>query len=486
MKLINNSAEVQKVVTLTFVFLTLMVGGTAGLAFSSGLNPLFFILAVGGLLVIAGSLAWSEFGLLLLGILIYTHISQVAIEFYNAPSVAKFIVPMLLGIGILRWFFFKEKPQGNRGMLFLIGIYLFTLLMATFSAQHFETSLSALINLLKDVIIAFAIMMLLRTKESFKHVIWALLISSALIAIPNIIQGLTQDFNNLYGGFALPKALDDSVRIGGPLGDPNFYGQILIFLVPLASDRIIHSSNKLLKPLALIIMVILITALVLTFSRGAFLALLVVLFIMFFYHPPRPLAVIGTVIAITLIIQALPATYSARISTIVDVFEEDESYLTDMSFRGRTSEMLSAWYMFLDHPVLGVGLQNYNREYQNYARDIGLEFRRDDRSAHSLYLEIVAELGILGLLSFSALIIGCIWNLYQASLLFDAANLHSYSTLCTAFAIGIIGYFIAAIFLHDAYPRFVWLYIGIAATIPQIARQNYLKSKSKNDLEAGR
>jgi O-antigen ligase len=215
------------------------------------------------------------------------------------------------------------------------------------------------------------------------------------------------------------------------------------------------------------------TAIVLTFSRGAFLAMIVVLVMMFFRRPPRPMAIIVTIIIGVLILQSLPTSYSERFSTILSIFEEDESYLTDISFRGRTSEMLTAWYMYLDYPLLGVGPNNYNQEYQTYARDIGLDFRRTDRSAHSLYLEIAAETGTLGFLSFVALLIGCLWSLYSAHIWFKSAYMHNYASMCTAFAIGIIGYFVAALFLHNSYPRFMWFYFGIAITVPSIARRTY-------------
>ena len=72
----------------------------------------------------------------------------------------------------------------------------------------------------------------------------------------------------------------------------------------------------------------------------------------------------------------------------------DES--TDVSIRGRASEALAAVAMFRDEPLGGVGYGAYDRNYVEYSTPVGLDPRREERAAHSLYLEIAAELGLVG------------------------------------------------------------------------------------------
>ena len=73
---------------------------------------------------------------------------------------------------------------------------------------------------------------------------------------------------------------------------------------------------------------------------------------------------------------------------------------TEVSFRGRMSEYAVGFRMFRDNPVLGIGYDNYAANYLDYSMRIGLDPRRTERSAHSLYLEVLAEQGLLGLLLF--------------------------------------------------------------------------------------
>jgi O-antigen ligase len=57
-----------------------------------------------------------------------------------------------------------------------------------------------------------------------------------------------------------------------------------------------------------------------------------------------------------------------------------------------------AWRMFLDNPVLGVGLGVYPRENARYAPEIG---RMD---THNTYMNLAAELGLPGLALWCALV----------------------------------------------------------------------------------
>ncbi|WP_410964468.1 O-antigen ligase family protein, partial [Salmonella sp. SAL4447] len=54
-------------------------------------------------------------------------------------------------------------------------------------------------------------------------------------------------------------------------------------------------------------------------------------------------------------------------------------------------------------PLLGVGPGNYQHNFQTYSRRLDLWPRQEDRQAHSLYLEIAAERGVIGLAGFALL-----------------------------------------------------------------------------------
>jgi len=51
--------------------------------------------------------------------------------------------------------------------------------------------------------------------------------------------------------------------------------------------------------------------------------------------------------------------------------------------------------------------------------------------------------------------------------------------MATALGIGLAGYMAAAMFIHTSYPRFLWLIIGIALSLPRVAENELAFYKLK-------
>jgi len=51
---------------------------------------------------------------------------------------------------------------------------------------------------------------------------------------------------------------------------------------------------------------------------------------------------------------------------------------------------------------------------------------------------------------------------------FLAAGMEEYANMATGFGIAFVGYLLAALFVHAAYPRYFYLLIGIAFALPNL------------------
>jgi O-antigen ligase len=211
----------------------------------------------------------------------------------------------------------------------------------------------------------------------------------------------------------------------------------------------------------------------LTYSRGGFLAMAVVVIAMVaIFHRGQLRYLLAVVVVGLFLFNILPSRFTERIGTLAELLPSSSStggVAKDYSFRGRTSEAIVAFRMFADHPILGVGLGNYPVLYQKYSQRLGMDFRSEDRHAHSLYLEVAAETGLLGLFSFALLLWGVFRSVRKAQHALSKKDLASVSTMIVAFAFGFIGYLTSALFIHSAYPRNFWLLVGIALAIPRVA-----------------
>ena len=118
--------------------------------------------------------------------------------------------------------------------------------------------------------------------------------------------------------------------------------------------------------------------------------------------------------------------------------------------------------MFVDHPVIGVGYGNFEDYYHRYARGLALDGRREERQAHSLYLEVAAQTGLMGLLGFAVLLAYPITGLLRTHASLQHQGRLRDAQHVAAFGISLLGYLMGSLFLHLSYPRYFWLLLGIA------------------------
>jgi O-antigen ligase len=174
---------------------------------------------------------------------------------------------------------------------------------------------------------------------------------------------------------------------------------------------------------------------------------------------------------LVLLLLFAPANYQERMLTMVEALPlvGESQVLDEVSFRGRLSEVIVAAQMFADHPIAGVGYDNFDVYYLDYSQYLGLDTRRQERQAHSLFLEIAAETGLLGMLTFALLLVGLAHSLRHARRIFQQSGQPGYIYLVDALAISLIGYLAGSLFLHAAFPRYFWLLTAIVLALPRVA-----------------
>ena len=478
-----------KRVLVVIVSLALLLGAAVGIAVNKINQPLYILVGLVGLLSFIAAIASVEFGLLFLVFITYTRFSDVIVHYHNAPSVAKSFIVLLIVAILFRWAIFNEKPDGWQLPLLLIGAYGLVGFASILYAQDPTRVVDTLSEFVKDAIIALVVVVLLKRGHTFRYVIWTLILVGIFLGSLSVYQYLTKTFTNEYGGFALAQVMQivgatNDYRISGPIGDPNFFAQAMVVLVPIALERMLHEQRILFRILAGLSALVTILTIVFTFSRGGFLALVVTLVVLFLLYPPLSNRLPLFVLSVVVVMIMIPPSFYQRILSLGQVVgASNVGFRTeDLAIRGRASELLTGWEMIKDHPMFGVGLKNYSYLYASYSKDIGLAPSVSERSAHNLYLEVAAETGFVGLFIFF-LILRAMWvSLKFARTKFLMAGLDNYSGMVTALAIGTLGYLVAAIFVHAAFPRYFYLLVGLSMAMRQVA-QNTVRELGREDLE---
>jgi O-antigen ligase len=140
--------------------------------------------------------------------------------------------------------------------------------------------------------------------------------------------------------------------------------------------------------------------------------------------------------------------------------------------------------MFLDNPLFGVGQGNFPWDFRQYELESGHEEGLHTRSiagraAHSLYFQLLPELGITGGLIFLILIINflrCIRNIRSAGKRGDPhkkleAPYKDYFYLSYAMEGSLVGYLVSGLFISIFYYPNFWLLISFAYTINLIVNK---------------
>lgn len=461
--------------SVIFAVLAIIAGAAIGVSVAGGVNPTWLIAIVLGLILAVMTISNLEFGLLVFIVLTYLRVSDIAVHEYGAPSIARIFIGLLVGALVLRWAVTNEFPRGWVKPAVLVIAYGIVIFGSILYANDFASAQAAAADYWKDGLITVLVVALLQNRRTFRAVIWALILAGIFVASISVYQYLTGTFDNNYWGFAeapLQNIVGETEgnRVAGPIGDPNFYAQILVVLVPLAINRMVNEKKVFLKILAGYGAVVITLAIFYTFSRGGLVALLGALVALAFYRPPKLRVVIVMVAVMWVVVLLMPDLFMERMRTVTDVITGKGDVQSEVSMRGRSSEMLSAWYMFVDHPILGVGANNYPINYQTYSRKLGLDNRATLREPHNLFIQVAAETGILGILIFGFILYYIFRCLFVTRRAFSEEGDREYFDLVGAFSAALIGYLIAAMFIHGAYPRYFWLLAGIGMALPQIVK----------------
>jgi O-antigen ligase len=146
----------------------------------------------------------------------------------------------------------------------------------------------------------------------------------------------------------------------------------------------------------------------------------------------------------------------------------------DAGGSGRTTLWTGGWRAAKDHPVAGVGLNNFRDVAPDYARQPGeLEevhiLAEQPRYVHNTYLQLLAENGLVGLLLYLGFVLGCLRAMWVAARRFKASRNTSLEILARAALVATISMLIAAFFLSAAIDARIWILFALGPALLGIA-----------------
>lgn len=431
----------------------------------------------GALLLCVFILRRADVALALLVAIVYLNLSHVLVR-QGFPSLLQFVAVPVFIAAVLHRDPREWAQLASRPLTWLLVGYTLVLLGSTTYAQAPELADARVADTVKALLIYLAVVLLVSSARRAFLAAWTVLTAGSLLAVLGILRvagiriaGVSDalarfELAHIYGTLFEP-------RITGPLGDANFFAQILLVLVPIGLFLAWGARHRWQRMLAYAAVVVVIAATVLTYSRGGALALGVVLALSLLAHGIswRRLAVGGVALA-SLWTFALPTDFTARLRTVRELLpgEENITGRRDSSFEERLLLTGTAWEMFAANPTLGVGAGNYTERFNEYAERMGSTAKdyHDPNAArypHNLFLEVGAETGVPGFVLFAGALVAAFAALRRVRRTIPAPGEDDLRGLGRAFQIALAGYLVSSLFLHGDYQRYLWLLLGMVGAM---------------------
>lgn len=235
------------------------------------------------------------------------------------------------------------------------------------------------------------------------------------------------------------------------------------------------AQRGLLRWASALLSVLFVSAIVMSLSRGGFLAMLAVGFVFFLgsRHKARDLGVV--MIAAAMLLALAPKEFF------------DEMYTIQETDKGTAEKRQFLWAiafnMWQAHPVMGVGGGNFPflaGDFQPTDGDWPPEYFARSSSGtvvHSLYFQLLSEQGLVGVALFVWLVLGHFRLLYQVRRLVRGRSdappdlVRDVECYAGALAAAAVGFLAAGAFISTLYYPYLWYFTGMTVALDAFARR---------------
>lgn len=293
---------------------------------------------------------------------------------------------------------------------------------------------------LKVVVIFVVMINVVRTEKRLKG-LWILVLLATCILSVNAINDYRLGRLELQG-----------IRIKGAIGslfdNPNDLALHLVTMLPIALALSFSSRNRVSKIIYFIIGLLTVGGIVVTFSRGGFLALIATTVVLLWklvrssrwLIPP-----VGAAFVVLFLVLA-PGGYRSRISTT-----------GDESSMARFDDLKRSVYVTLRHPLLGVGMDNY------------ILFSNVNKSTHNAYTQVSSEMGVGAAVLYVLFILAPfkgLRNIERKS--YEVRPARRFFYMSIALQASLVGYMVASFFASVAYLWYIYYLVAYAICLRRI------------------
>nr|WP_258050245.1 O-antigen ligase family protein [Streptomyces finlayi] len=305
---------------------------------------------------------------------------------------------------LARLLYFRQRPLAPAAAV-VLGLPAVGFAVATVTAADPSAALPGFVRYLQVfVLVPAAVCLLIRDAQGFR------IVTGALVLLA-LVQGVTGIHQYATGTGA--SYMGEDIRAVGTFGPGDIMGMSTVVAFGLLATavhvlRTPEGAPRWLRPCALGATAVLLVALVLSFSRGSWIATAIAALALLALTGPRQAVRALAVLSATAVVLVGgfgigSEMVSQRLTSITEVTAAPDQSVTD-----RYTMWAAAASMWREEPLAGVGLKGFPAHRDGHASialsagsdtaGAGQDFRKQPLlSPHNMYLLVLSEQGLIGL-----------------------------------------------------------------------------------------
>jgi O-antigen ligase len=379
------------------------------------------------------------------------------LEYVRPPLLHEIRLPMVvIVLMLILWLEARNRPW-SRILTAQVLFFIVCLQAVPFASNNFAAYITTR-TMFGHVTIALGLSWVMATRASFRTVAWAWLLIMGYVAVYGILSG--------------------GVGPGAMLGDENDLALGCATAFPFAFygfERLTGARKWVSGGIAGLLVV----AIVVSYSRGGFVALVMVAIYCWFASRHKIRGLVTVSLAALLLFVVAPEqgrTGESYVDRLRTMFNTDEG-----TAEGRQFLWATARSMWRAHPILGIGGGNFPYlagKYQptDWYKPEYLERDWSGAVTHSAYFQVLAEHGTVGTLLFGYIIFAhfrTIRRLRRSAAQPGVSSdlRHDADLYGGALGGAMVGYCVAGAFVSVAYYPYIWYFSAMAVALEAVVQR---------------
>ncbi len=374
------------------------------------------------------------------------------------PTMAVVGLCLIVITGSFISYVYNEKQTIKFDMFDLsILLFLIALVFGTVVSYNVSGSIKPALVYIVFVSTVFVIRRVVDNKTRLNTIINSLIAVAFLVSVYGLYQKLTGQAATTWQDQDMFENI--SGRIYATFGNPNVFGEYLLITIPVTFAAIIGTENKNRKFAYFISLALQFVCMVLTYSRGCWIGILLSMGIMLLMNGKKLLSL--CVLGIGILPFIVPDAIVERILSIGNTADSSTSYRVYI-WQGTINMLKDFWLT-----GIGIGEKAFRSIYPIYSLNTIIA-----PHSHNLYLHIVCEMGIVGAVAFICLVINFFRNSASISL-----QSKGYKPLMTGLICGMLGYLVQGMFDNVWYNYRIYMFFFIIIALSAAAGTCLKKEK---------